>query len=231
MPEGRQSPEPERQSGKQQQSPPGSGQGTDNADNKEQVNADQLQNLSSNPKGDGPRRECQGAGGLLKVATEAAEEALGAGRNAVGLVGGLGAIGGVVLLVEALEGVEEAGGDAVLAVELNGALQGGVAAGAGDADVGGAELCVVQQKGGLGCCLLLKGDGSLLLLTGGGDIEARDLAAEAEEVADLLVLGRRSDVLHVDGVGSHYLPSYLIREADHQQPTTMSFVNVSASIP
>ncbi|CRK26643.1 hypothetical protein BN1708_014611, partial [Verticillium longisporum] len=27
------------------------------------------------------------------------------------------------------------------------------------------------------------------------------------------------------------LPSYLIREADHQQPTTMSFVNVSASIP
>ncbi|CRK15710.1 hypothetical protein BN1723_010760 [Verticillium longisporum] len=50
MPEGRQSPEPERQSGKQQQSPPGSGQGTDNADNKEQVNADQLQNLSSNPK-------------------------------------------------------------------------------------------------------------------------------------------------------------------------------------
>lgn len=43
MPEGRQSPEPERQSGKQQQSPPGSGQGTDNADNKEQVNADQLQ--------------------------------------------------------------------------------------------------------------------------------------------------------------------------------------------
>ncbi|KAM0322581.1 hypothetical protein ACHAQA_009428 [Verticillium albo-atrum] len=51
MPEGRQSPEPENQSGKQQQSPPGSGQGTDNADNKEQVNADQLKNLSSNPKG------------------------------------------------------------------------------------------------------------------------------------------------------------------------------------
>ncbi|KAG9251422.1 uncharacterized protein F5Z01DRAFT_676908 [Emericellopsis atlantica] len=51
MPEGRQSPPPEVQSGKQQQAPPGSGQGTDNAQGKDQTNKDQLEHLSSNPKG------------------------------------------------------------------------------------------------------------------------------------------------------------------------------------
>ncbi|KAI9151623.1 hypothetical protein HJFPF1_08830 [Paramyrothecium foliicola] len=51
MPEGRQSPPPERQTGAQQQDPPASGKGTDNAENKDQVNKEQLQNLSSNPKG------------------------------------------------------------------------------------------------------------------------------------------------------------------------------------
>ena len=34
MPEGRQSPPPETQSGRQQQDPPASGKGTDNAENK-----------------------------------------------------------------------------------------------------------------------------------------------------------------------------------------------------
>lgn len=34
MPEGRQSPPPERQTGAQQQAPPASGKGTDNAENK-----------------------------------------------------------------------------------------------------------------------------------------------------------------------------------------------------
>ena len=42
MPEGRQSPPPERQTGAQQQSPPAHGQGTDDATNKEQTLKDQL---------------------------------------------------------------------------------------------------------------------------------------------------------------------------------------------
>ncbi|KAI0532092.1 hypothetical protein GGR58DRAFT_491558 [Xylaria digitata] len=49
--EGRQSPPPEQQSGPQLHETPGSGQGTDNADNKSQTNQDQLKNLTSNPPG------------------------------------------------------------------------------------------------------------------------------------------------------------------------------------
>ncbi|KAK1851545.1 hypothetical protein CCHR01_05831 [Colletotrichum chrysophilum] len=49
--EGRQSPPPERQTGAQLNDPPASGKGTDDATNKEQVNKEQLENLSSNPKG------------------------------------------------------------------------------------------------------------------------------------------------------------------------------------
>ncbi|KAI1120440.1 hypothetical protein F5Y10DRAFT_126737 [Nemania abortiva] len=49
--EGRQSPPPERQTGAQIHSPPASGKGTDKADNKDQVNQDQLKNLTSNPPG------------------------------------------------------------------------------------------------------------------------------------------------------------------------------------
>ncbi|OLN97945.1 hypothetical protein CCHL11_02562 [Colletotrichum chlorophyti] len=51
MPEGRQSPPPERQTDAQLHDVPASGKGTDDASNKEQVNKEQLQNLSSNPKG------------------------------------------------------------------------------------------------------------------------------------------------------------------------------------
>lgn len=43
MPEGRQSPPPERQTGAQQQAPPADGQGTDDATNKQQTLKDQLQ--------------------------------------------------------------------------------------------------------------------------------------------------------------------------------------------
>ncbi|KAI0103948.1 hypothetical protein GGR51DRAFT_236715 [Nemania sp. FL0031] len=49
--EGRQSPPPERQTGAQVHDPPASGKGTDSADNKEQINQDQLKGLSSNPPG------------------------------------------------------------------------------------------------------------------------------------------------------------------------------------
>ncbi|KAJ1328054.1 hypothetical protein MN608_07390 [Microdochium nivale] len=53
MPEGRQSPSPERQSGRQGNDAPGSGQGVDNASSKDKTNADQLKNLESNPS-EGP---------------------------------------------------------------------------------------------------------------------------------------------------------------------------------
>ncbi|KAH7311689.1 hypothetical protein B0I35DRAFT_481635 [Stachybotrys elegans] len=51
MPEGRQSPPPERQTGAQQQSPPASGHGTDKFDNKEETLKSQVDNLTSNPPG------------------------------------------------------------------------------------------------------------------------------------------------------------------------------------
>ncbi|KAF7532967.1 hypothetical protein G7054_g7479 [Neopestalotiopsis clavispora] len=52
MPEGRQSPPPERQSGAQKDQP-ASGQGLEqiNTDSKKGEQQDQLKNLSSNPKG------------------------------------------------------------------------------------------------------------------------------------------------------------------------------------
>ncbi|KAI2628208.1 hypothetical protein GGS21DRAFT_492856 [Xylaria nigripes] len=49
--EGRQSPSPERQTGAQLHDPPASGQGVTKIENKEQVNEDQLKNLTSNPPG------------------------------------------------------------------------------------------------------------------------------------------------------------------------------------
>ncbi|EXL94104.1 hypothetical protein FOIG_13013 [Fusarium odoratissimum NRRL 54006] len=49
MPEGRQSPAPEQQSGRQQQDPPASGHGINKTDDKDPKR--QLENLSSNPKG------------------------------------------------------------------------------------------------------------------------------------------------------------------------------------
>ncbi|ORY61439.1 uncharacterized protein BCR38DRAFT_487194 [Pseudomassariella vexata] len=51
--EGRQSPPPESQTGRQQNDAPGSGQGVNkvNVDDKKGEMGDQLKNLSSNPKG------------------------------------------------------------------------------------------------------------------------------------------------------------------------------------
>ncbi|KAI1803264.1 hypothetical protein F4811DRAFT_553950 [Daldinia bambusicola] len=49
--EGRQSPPPESQTGRQLNEAPASGQGTDETPNKKENLQDQLSNLSSNPKG------------------------------------------------------------------------------------------------------------------------------------------------------------------------------------
>lgn len=65
--------------------------------------------------------------GLFKVGADAGEEAVGALRDAVAGVGGLGAVGRVVLLVDVLDGAEEAVGHVVLGVQLDGAFDGGVA--------------------------------------------------------------------------------------------------------
>ncbi|KAK0382894.1 hypothetical protein NLU13_8810 [Sarocladium strictum] len=49
MPEGRQSPPPETQTGRQQQDPPAEGKGIDNADNKGEHMKSDIENLASNP--------------------------------------------------------------------------------------------------------------------------------------------------------------------------------------
>jgi len=74
---------------------------------------------------------------------------------------------------------------------------------AGDLNLSGTKLCVVEEQGSLGRGFLLEGYGGILSGLGLGDIEAGDLAAEGEEVANLLLAGLRTDVLDVDGVGGH----------------------------
>lgn len=72
-----------------------------------------------------------GVGSLFKVRAQTGEDGGGEGGgalcDAVALVGGLGAVGGVVLAVELVQLVEEARGHAVLVVKLDGALDRGVA--------------------------------------------------------------------------------------------------------
>ncbi|KAK4145557.1 uncharacterized protein C8A04DRAFT_26555 [Dichotomopilus funicola] len=51
MPEGGQSPPPERSTGKQMHDVPGTGKGTDDASHKEEANKEALKNLTSNPRG------------------------------------------------------------------------------------------------------------------------------------------------------------------------------------
>lgn len=45
-----------------------------------------------------------------------------------------------------------------------------------DFDVGGIKLCVVEEKGGLGCGLFLEGHSCGLSVTGGGNFDASDLS-------------------------------------------------------
>lgn len=68
--------------------------------------------------------------GLLKVRVEASKDASGKGgstlANAVGLVGRLGPVSGVVLSIQLSELVKKACGHVVLVVELDGALDSGI---------------------------------------------------------------------------------------------------------
>ena len=69
----------------------------------------------------------RGVGSLLKVRGNTAEEGISPQGEAVGLVGGLGTVGSMVLLVKAVDGGQEAAGHAMGLVELDGALDSGVA--------------------------------------------------------------------------------------------------------
>lgn len=84
----------------------------------------------------------------------------------------------------------------------------GTTVGRGHADLDAAELGVVEELGRLGCCRLLEGHAGVLglLVAGAGarrHLDVGDLAAEAEEIFDLLVFGCGGDALHVDCVGRH----------------------------
>jgi len=54
--------------------------------------------------------------------------------------------------------------------------------GAGDLDVGGTKLGVVEEKGGLSSSFLLEGDRGTLRLARRSDIDGADLTTEGEEV-------------------------------------------------
>lgn len=213
----------------------------------------------------------RGGGSLLEVRAKTGPEVAGALRNTVALVRSAGTVSGVILLVKALEGGEEAVGHLVLGVELDGALNGSVtddvavgevfgedtragllllgdvvgvalsvgrvvgttlvsaSAGAGDGDVVGAKLRVVEEEGSLHSSLLLEGDFGGLGLAFGGDLDVCNLSTvncqlvfdlkrmsevsrevahlpEAEEVLDFTIAGGRSNVLDGNGrVGGHFV--------------------------
>lgn len=65
-------------------------------------------------------------GSLLKVRVETQPEIVGSLSDSIALISGLGAVAGMVLAVETLEGGEETVRDTVLGVELDAALNGGV---------------------------------------------------------------------------------------------------------
>jgi len=63
-----------------------------------------------------------------------------------------------------------------------------------DGNLVGTELGVIQEESRLGSGFLLKGDVRGLGLALGGDLDVGNLATEAEEVLDLAVAGRASNV-------------------------------------
>lgn len=130
-------------------------------------------------------------GGLLKVRAQAEPHAVGALGDSVALIGGLGPVGGVVLLVETLEGGEEAVGDAVGGIEVKSALDGGVTY-----DVAVGE--VLSEDAGAGLLLLsdlvrvaisVLGCRDIVFAIGGGAGDLKVVCAElgvVEEESSLL---------------------------------------------
>ena len=64
---------------------------------------------------------------LLEVGRQTSQKTVGLLCNSIGLIDRLGLIGGMVLLVEASEGRQEAVGDTMLAIEVDGLLDGLIA--------------------------------------------------------------------------------------------------------
>ena len=73
----------------------------------------------------------------------------------------------------------------------------------GDIDLGGAELCMVEEESSFSRSWFFEGDDSFLGLPSFFDIDGGNLAAEAEELLDLLFRSYGGDVLHMDCVGRH----------------------------
>jgi hypothetical protein len=95
--------------------------------------------------------------------------------NAVALIGSLGSVGGVVLLVEALEGGEEAAGDVVNGIKIESALDGGISY---DVTVGevlsqdtSARLLLLGDLVGVSVSVLGGGDIVIVVGTGAGDLK------------------------------------------------------------
>jgi hypothetical protein len=124
-------------------------------------------------------------GGLLKVRAEAEPEAVGALGDTIALIGGLGSVGSVVLLVETLEGREEAVGNIVSGIEVESTLDGGITY---DITVGE----ILSQNTGAG--LLLLGDligVSVSVLSGRVDI----VFAVSAGAGDLKMVGTELGVV------------------------------------
>merc|ERR1711977_274077 len=64
------------------------------------------------------------SGGLFEVGSQASEEIVGLLGDTIGLINRLGLVGGMVLLIEVGEGGQEAVGNSVLGVEIDGLLDG-----------------------------------------------------------------------------------------------------------
>lgn len=157
------------------------------------------------------------SGGLFEVGSQASEEIVGLLGDTIGLINRLGLVGGMVLLIEVGEGGQEAVGNSVLGVEIDGLLDGLVteyvavgnvlssdtgtgllflcdliavslgvlcevasviivgSSGAGNLNLCGTELGVVEEEGSLRGSLLFKSYGGILRLSGLGDLDRADL--------------------------------------------------------
>lgn len=185
------------------------------------------------------------SGGLFEVGSQASEEIVGLLGDTIGLINRLGLVGGMVLLIEVGEGGQEAVGNSVLGVEIDGLLDGLVteyvavgnvlssdtgtgflflcdliavslgvlcevasiiivrSSGAGNLNLCGTELGVVEEEGSLRGSLLFESYGGILRLSGLGDFDRADLTTKGKEILDLFLTGSRTDVLDVDCAGRH----------------------------
>jgi len=86
----------------------------------------------------------------------------------------------------------------------------GVCRCAGNLNLSGTKLCVIEEESSLRSSLLFECDGSTLGGVASWDkLELGDLATEGEEVLDLLLAGLQADVLDVDD-GCHDVGCFVL---------------------